>query len=84
MCRRGEIYNVDFGNNENSYKQCGVRPALVVSNNRANENSPVVTVVPLTARVWKKKSKMVWMLIRFRQPGSVVGEVHLSVTRTRE
>ena len=53
MCRRGEIYNVDFGNNENSYKQCGVRPALVVSNNRANENSPVVTVVPLTARVWK-------------------------------
>lgn len=19
MCRRGEIYNVDFGNNENSY-----------------------------------------------------------------
>lgn len=55
MCRRGEIYNVDFGNNENSYKQCGVRPALVVSNNRANENSPVVTVVPLTARVWKKK-----------------------------
>ena len=20
MCRRGEIYNVDFGNNENSYK----------------------------------------------------------------
>ena len=27
MCRRGEIYNVDFGNNENSYKQCGVRPA---------------------------------------------------------
>ena len=55
MCRRGEIYNVDFGNNENSYKQCGVRPALVVSNNRANENSPVVTVVPLTERVSKKK-----------------------------
>ena len=46
---------MDFGNNENSYKQCGVRPALVVSNNRANENSPVVTVVPLTARVCKKK-----------------------------
>ena len=56
MCRRGEIYNVDFGNNENSYKQCGVRPALVVSNNRANENSPVVTVVPLTARVEEKIS----------------------------
>lgn len=55
MCRRGEIYNIDFGNNEDSHKQCGIRPALVVSNNRANENSPMVTVVPLTARVWKKK-----------------------------
>lgn len=55
MCRRGEIYNVDFGCNENSFKQCGIRPALIVSNNRANKNAPVVTVVPLTTRVWKKK-----------------------------
>ncbi len=45
---------MDFVNNENSYKQCGVPAALVVSNISANENSPVLTVVPLTARVWKK------------------------------
>ena len=34
--------------------QCGIRPALVVSNNRANENSPVITVIPLTARTYKR------------------------------
>lgn len=54
MCRRGDIYYVDFGKRDGS-KQGGIRPALIVSNNRANRNSPVITVVPLTARVWKKK-----------------------------
>lgn len=54
MCRRGDIYYVNFGDNQNSHKQGGIRPVLVVSNNKANLNSPVVTVVPLTKRVWKK------------------------------
>ena len=52
MCKRGDIYYVDFGEKDGS-KQGGVRPALVVSNNKANKHSPVVTVVPLSARVWK-------------------------------
>lgn len=55
MCMRGDIFFVDFGENENSHKQSGIRPAVIVSNNRNNRNSPVVTVVPLSARVWKKK-----------------------------
>lgn len=54
MCKRGDIYFVNFGNNVKSFKQSGIRPALVVSNNKANYNSPVVTVVPLTKQVWKK------------------------------
>jgi len=54
MCRRGDIYNVDFGEKVGS-EQGGIRPVLVVSNNKANRHSPVVTVVPLSARVWKKK-----------------------------
>ena len=45
-CRRGDIYFVDFGRDTESNLQCGIRPALVVSNNRANENSPVITVIP--------------------------------------
>lgn len=55
MCKRKEIYYVDFGENHNSFKQSGIRPAVIVSNNKANANSPVITVVPLTARTWKKK-----------------------------
>ena len=53
-CRRGDIYFVDFGRDIESNLQCGIRPALVVSNNRANENSPVITVIPLTARTYKR------------------------------
>lgn len=54
MCRRGDIYYVNFGDNKDTYKQSGIRPAMVISNNKANNNSPVVTVVPLTKRTWKK------------------------------
>lgn len=53
--KRGDIYFVDFGNHKDSHKQGGTRPAIVVSNNKANANSPVVTVVPLSARVWKRR-----------------------------
>lgn len=55
MCKRGDIYSVDFGNNHDSHKQSGIRPAIVVSNNKANANSPVITVVPLSSRVWKRR-----------------------------
>lgn len=56
MCKRGDVYYVDFGQNTDSCVQCGIRPALVVSNNRANASSPVITVIPLTARTYKRRS----------------------------
>ena len=55
MCRRGDIYLVDFGENIDTCKQKGVRPVIVVSNNRANAHSPVITVVPLTTKINKKR-----------------------------
>lgn len=63
MCKRGDIYYVDFGQNIDSNKQCGIRPAVIVSNNRANEHSPVITVVPLTSRTYKKRSLPTHVLI---------------------
>ena len=54
MCKRGDVYYVDFGHNIESCKQSGIRPAVVVSNNRANFYSPVITVVPLPSRIHKK------------------------------
>ena len=53
MCKRGDIYYV--GNQKNSHIQQGIRPAIVVSNNKANDHSHLVTVVPLTKQVHKKK-----------------------------
>jgi mRNA interferase MazF len=56
MYKRGDIYFVDFGENIDSCKQSGIRPAVIVSNNRANEHSPAITVVPLTSKTNKKRS----------------------------
>lgn len=65
MCKRGDIYYVDFGDDYNSSKQCGIRPAVVVSNNRANEHSPIITVVPLTSKIHKKPSLPTHVLIPY-------------------
>ena len=65
MCKRGDIYYVDFGDDYNSSKQCGIRPAVVVSNNRANEYSPIITVVPLTSKIHKKPSLPTHVLIPY-------------------
>lgn len=72
MCKRGEIYYVDFGNKEDSCEQGGVRPAVVVSNNRANASAPVITVVPLTTKIWKKPYLPTHVLI----PYSVTTGLH--------
>ena len=54
MCKRGEIYFSNLGYDFRSDKQCGSRPVIVISNNRANRNSSVVTVIPMTSRLNKK------------------------------
>ena len=46
--RRGDIYYADFGEAEGSAMQ-GRRPALIISNNKGNENSPVVIVAAITS-----------------------------------
>lgn len=48
--KRGDIYCVDFGAADRTHKQKGIRPAVIISNNKNNDSSPVVTVVPLTSR----------------------------------
>lgn len=57
QCSRGDVVLVDFGEHLGTSVQSYVRPAVVISNNRANEYSPVISVVPLTAKA-DKKSKL--------------------------
>lgn len=51
--RRGQIHWVDFDPIKGS-EQGGRRPALIVSNEIANQHSSVVVVVPLTTSPQKK------------------------------
>ena len=52
--RRGDILWADLGMFPTTSVQGGVRPVIVVSNNKANTYSSVITVVPLTSRIYKK------------------------------
>lgn len=54
MFKRGDIFFADMGSDPGGNKQCGIRPVVIVSNDRANHHSPVVTVIPLTANCEKK------------------------------
>jgi mRNA interferase MazF len=52
--RRGQIYWVDFSPTKGS-EQSGRRPALIVSNDVANQHGSVVVVVPITSKTKNKK-----------------------------
>lgn len=47
--KKGAVVWANFKGDEDSYVQSGERPAIIISNDKANENSPVVTVAPLTS-----------------------------------
>lgn len=46
--RWGDVILVDFGE-QNGSEQCGVRPALVIQNNKGNQVSPTVIVCAITS-----------------------------------
>ena len=51
---RGQIYYANLSPVQGS-EQGGVRPVVVVSNDKGNAVSPVVIVAPITTKVSKKK-----------------------------
>lgn len=46
----------DLGIQYQGSMQGGMRPVVVVSNNKANKHSTVFTVVPLSTRIYKKQN----------------------------
>lgn len=54
-CRKGDIFWAELGENAEGSLQAGARPVLVVSNDKANEFSPVITVIPITSKMVKAK-----------------------------
>ena len=55
MCKRGDIFYADLGDCLDTSEQRGLRPVLIVSNDMANTYSQVVTAVPLTSKLKKRK-----------------------------
>ena len=51
--KRGQIYLVDLSEGYGS-EQGGVRPVLVVQNNKGNKYSPTIIVACLTSKVYEK------------------------------
>ena len=52
--KRGDIYWADFPKTEGlGSEQVGRRPVVIVSTNLINSTSPIVVIVPLSARVSK-------------------------------
>ena len=49
VVKRGDLYYVDLGDGIGS-EQCGLRPAVIVQNDKGNKFSTTVIVAPLTSR----------------------------------
>lgn len=54
--RRGMLVLADLGRHINDSVQGGIRPVVVLSNNRCNNHSSVITVVPLSTKIHSKKN----------------------------
>lgn len=52
--RRGDIYMADLTVSEGC-EQSGVRPALVIQNNKGNIHAPTVIIAPISSRMHKAK-----------------------------
>lgn len=53
---RGDILYANLGRQYHGSMQGGMRPVVVISNNKANKHSTVITVVPLSTKIYKKRS----------------------------
>ena len=64
--RRGDILYVDLGVQYQGSIQGSMRPVVVVSNNMANKHSTVITVVPLSTKINKKRNLLTHVFVRDR------------------
>lgn len=61
LIKRGDILLINLESKIGSSIQSGTRPCVVISNEKANQFSPVITVVPLTSKVKKMMPTHVYL-----------------------
>ena len=62
MTKRGMVFYADLGINEDSV-QGGLRPVIIVGNNLQGKYGPVITVIPITSKISKKRLMTQTLLI---------------------
>lgn len=85
MCRYGDIFWADLEGEAGSSMQAGERPVLVISNNKANEYSPVITIIPITSKMCKAELPT-HVLIKecgLKKPSIVLAEQITSINKDR-
>ena len=85
--RMFDILQVDFGETIGS-EQGGVRPAVVVQNNKGNKYSPTVLVIPITSKIRKLYLPTHYLVHKTDNNGldrdsMLVGEQLKAIDRTR-
>lgn len=61
---RGLIVKANLRQARGNSIQAGIRPVVIVSNNRCNHHSQVISVVPLTSKVDEKKALPTHVLLK--------------------
>lgn len=49
-CMRGDIFQADLGTNGEGCEQAGVRPVLILQNNKGNAHSNTTIIAPLSSK----------------------------------
>lgn len=84
-CKKGDIFWAELGDNQEGSLQAGVRPVLVVSNDKANEHSPVITIIPITSKMGKAKLPTHVLIEEcgLKQPSIALAEQITSINKDR-
>lgn len=84
--RRKDIITADLTGAMGSV-QDGIRPCIVISNNRCNKHSPVITVVPLSTKIHKMRLpthlKIDYKKYNLPEPSFILAEQILSIDKDR-
>lgn len=54
-CKKGDIFWAELEGEAGSSMQAGRRPVLIISNNKSNQFSKIINIIPITSKMSKAK-----------------------------
>lgn len=77
--KRGQVWNVDLGNEHKGSIQCGTRPCLIIQNNMGNKYSPCLIVACITSK--PKTSLPTHVDIQLKKPSTILCEQIFTINK---